>query len=242
MRNCMCSHRRGAFTCVGWQVKPFTCTVLYSAYGVATRRKRGLAAAPRGVSTSRIPDIHVQDSSSGSHGHHHAHLSRTLGRLGWRSSPAGGRSRKGGGGGVGRGRRRAAVVEGDVVDRRGSRCWMVPRSPWRSCVRRQRYAPPPPPLRVRRETTANSRHPTSFSNVSFTRERTRVGSTHIGVGDGHMPPPLPTQKNREKYFSGNNYVKFGHFSGKNRVKFGNFFINFSGKYHKNSGILLIFRA
>ena len=42
-----------------------------------------------------------------------------------------------------------------------------------------------------------------------------------------------------KYFSGNYYVKFGHFSGKNHVKFGNF-VNFSGKYHKNSGILIIF--
>jgi len=41
--------------------------------------------------------------------------------------------------------------------------------------------------------------------------------------------------------SGNFYVKFGHFSGKNHVKLGNF-DNFSGKYHKNSGILNIFRA
>jgi len=32
-------------------------------------------------------------------------------------------------------------------------------------------------------------------------------------------------KNREKYFSGNYYVKFGHFSGKNHVKFGHF-VNF----------------
>jgi len=39
--------------------------------------------------------------------------------------------------------------------------------------------------------------------------------------------------------SGNYYVKFGHFSGKNRVKFENF-VNFSGKYHTNSGILIIF--
>jgi len=51
-----------------------------------------------------------------------------------------------------------------------------------------------------------------------------------------VPPPL---KFRKKYFSGNYYVKFGHFSGKNHVKFGNF-VNFSGKYHKNSGILIIF--
>jgi len=42
----------------------------------------------------------------------------------------------------------------------------------------------------------------------------------------------------EKYFSGNYYVKFRHFSGKNHVKFGNF-VNFSGKYNKNSGIFII---
>ena len=45
----------------------------------------------------------------------------------------------------------------------------------------------------------------------------------------------------EKYFSGNYYVKFGHFSGKNHIKFGNF-VNFSGKYNKNPGILTIFWA
>jgi len=50
-------------------------------------------------------------------------------------------------------------------------------------------------------------------------------------------PPL----NSGKYFSGNYYIKLGHFSGKNHVKFGNF-VKFSSKYHKNSGILLIFRA
>jgi len=43
------------------------------------------------------------------------------------------------------------------------------------------------------------------------------------------------------YFSGNYYVQFGHFSGKNRVKFRNF-VNFSGKWNKNSGILIIFWA
>ena len=53
---------------------------------------------------------------------------------------------------------------------------------------------------------------------------------------GHVPPKI-----REKYFSGNYYVKLGHFVSKNHVKFGNFG-NSSGKYHKNSGILLIFRA
>ena len=49
-----------------------------------------------------------------------------------------------------------------------------------------------------------------------------------------MPPKIWA-----KYFSGNYYVKFGHFLGKNHVKFRNF-VNFSGKYHKNSGILLFF--
>ena len=50
-----------------------------------------------------------------------------------------------------------------------------------------------------------------------------------------MPPKI-----REKN-SGNLYVKFRHFSGKNHVKLGNF-VNFSGKYNKNSGIVIIFRA
>jgi len=35
--------------------------------------------------------------------------------------------------------------------------------------------------------------------------------------------------------------KIRAFFGQNRAKFGNF-VNFSGKYHKNSGILMIFRA
>jgi len=42
----------------------------------------------------------------------------------------------------------------------------------------------------------------------------------VGGGGGHVTPKI-----REKYFSGNYYVKFGHFSGKNPVKFGNF-VNF----------------
>ena len=50
---------------------------------------------------------------------------------------------------------------------------------------------------------------------------------------------MPTKKIVKNIFSGNYYVKFGHFSGKNHVKFGNF-VNFSGKYKKNSGILIIF--
>ena len=55
-------------------------------------------------------------------------------------------------------------------------------------------------------------------------------------GQGQVP-----LKFGKKYFSGNYYEKFGHFSGQNHVKFGNF-VNFSEKYYKNSGILLIFRA
>jgi len=51
---------------------------------------------------------------------------------------------------------------------------------------------------------------------------------------GTCPPKIG-----EKYFSGNYYLKFGHFSGKNHLKFRNF-VNFSGKYNKNSGILIIF--
>jgi len=53
----------------------------------------------------------------------------------------------------------------------------------------------------------------------------------MGVGDDGKGGTCPL-KIREKYFSGNYYVKFGHFSGKNHVKFGNF-VNFSGKYYKN---------
>jgi len=51
-------------------------------------------------------------------------------------------------------------------------------------------------------------------------------------------PPLP-KKIGEKYFSGYYYIKFRHFSGKKHMKFRNF-VNFSGKYHENSDILLIF--
>jgi len=58
-----------------------------------------------------------------------------------------------------------------------------------------------------------------------------------GWGGGACAPKIP-EKN---IFSGNYYVKLGHFWGKNHVKFGNF-VNFSGKYYKTSGILLIFRA
>jgi len=66
-----------------------------------------------------------------------------------------------------------------------------------------------------------------YCNPKHRRRRRGAGGT--------CPPKI-----REKYFSGNYYVKFGHFSGKNHAKFGNF-VNFLGKY-KNSGILIIFRA
>jgi len=55
----------------------------------------------------------------------------------------------------------------------------------------------------------------------------------IGIGDGGQGGHV--------FFSGNFYVKFGHYSGKNHVKSGNF-VNFSGKYNKNSGIVIIFRT
>jgi len=61
-------------------------------------------------------------------------------------------------------------------------------------------------------------------------------SKPIGIRDGRG-----ARNSGKKYFLGNYYIKFGHFSGKNHVKFGNF-VNFSGKYNKNSGILIIFRA
>ena len=57
---------------------------------------------------------------------------------------------------------------------------------------------------------------------------TRGTAEAIGVGDGGSEWGVPP-KIRGKYFSGNNYVKFGNFSDKNHVKFGNF-VNFSGKY------------
>ena len=44
-----------------------------------------------------------------------------------------------------------------------------------------------------------------------------------------------------KIFFGQLLCKIRAFSGKNHVKFGNF-VNFPGKYHNNSDILIIFRA
>jgi len=61
----------------------------------------------------------------------------------------------------------------------------------------------------------------------------------IGVGDGGQGARGP--KNSAKIFFGHLLCKIWVFSGKNRVKFRNF-VNFSGKYDKNSGILIIFRA
>jgi len=58
----------------------------------------------------------------------------------------------------------------------------------------------------------------------------------IGVGDGGQglrgARALP--KIREKFFSDNFYVKFGHFSGKNHVKLRNF-VNFSGQARSQRG-------
>ena len=69
--------------------------------------------------------------------------------------------------------------------------------------------------------------------------------TNIGVGDGGPGGARGARapKIQEKKFG--QFLckirKFGHFSGKNHVKLGNF-VNFSGKYYKNSDILIIFRA
>ena len=65
-----------------------------------------------------------------------------------------------------------------------------------------------------RESIYNAKHITQTNRFVHRRRRRGTG--------GHVPPP----KIREKYFSGNYYVQFGHFSGKNRVKLGNF-VNFS---------------
>ena len=64
--------------------------------------------------------------------------------------------------------------------------------------------------------------------------------TIIGIADGGKGAHAP-QNSGENIFSVNYYVKFGHFLSKNHVKFGNF-VNFSGKYDKNAGILIIFQA
>jgi len=62
-----------------------------------------------------------------------------------------------------------------------------------------------------------------------------------GVGDeGRQGKVLPPQKKIGKIYFGQ-LCKILAYSGKNQVRFGNF-VNFSVKYNKNSGILLIFRA
>ena len=65
----------------------------------------------------------------------------------------------------------------------------------------------------------------------------------IGVGDGgqgeHVPPPQ--KKKSKKNILGQLLCKIRAFFGQNHVKFENF-VNFSGKYHKNPGISMIFRA
>jgi len=55
----------------------------------------------------------------------------------------------------------------------------------------------------------------------------------IDVGDGARAPRI-----RTRIFFGRLLCKIQAFSGKNHVK-GNF-VNFSGKYHKNWSILIIF--
>ena len=44
------------------------------------------------------------------------------------------------------------------------------------------------------------------------------------------------------FFSGNYYVKFGHFLRQKSCKILEFCYVLGGKYHKNSGILIIFRG
>jgi len=81
-----------------------------------------------------------------------------------------------------------------------------------------------------------------FFSIFFYSKKFTLLQEVVGVGDGGRGART---KFKKKYFSGNYYyyVKFGYFSGKNHdhVKYGNF-VNFSGKYHKHSGILIIIRA
>jgi len=68
------------------------------------------------------------------------------------------------------------------------------------------------------------------------RGRDEEGSRGQG---GHVPLP---KKKSGKIFFGQLSCKVQAFSGKYRVKIQDFFVNFSTKYHKNSGILIICRA
>ena len=81
--------------------------------------------------------IHVQDSSSGGHGHHHAvHLARTLGRLGWRSGGPGARPRKAAGGLAAVGRSsRCTLLDGTAVAVALMCQTIVKRDHWRSMVK-----------------------------------------------------------------------------------------------------------
>jgi len=70
------------------------------------------------------------------------------------------------------------------------------------------------------------------------KEVVAIGVGEGEAGEGGTCPPLKFGKT---ITSGNYHVKFLHFSGIYRAKFGNF-VDFSGKNHKESGILIIFRA
>ena len=60
-------------------------------------------------------------------------------------------------------------------------------------------------------------------------------------GRGHVTPRDPPPKIRKKIFSDNYYVKFWHF-GQKSCKIREFCNFFSDKYHKISGIWVLFRA
>lgn len=118
-----------------------------SAYGDATRQNPGPTVVQRGASTSRT--------------RHPAHTTITTQILCGRSdASAGSRVRAA----VDHARRVAVLT---LVGRLGSRYWTARQWPWRSCVRRPRYAQLRP-TRTPPETAARCRHPTSFSqfNVS----------------------------------------------------------------------------
>jgi len=73
-----------------------------------------------------------------------------------------------------------------------------------------------------------------------TNLHTKVTENAIGVGDGEGAGRRGHQNFGENMF-GQLLRKIRAFLGQNHVKFGNF-VNFSGKYYKNSDILLLFRA
>jgi len=67
----------------------------------------------------------------------------------------------------------------------------------------------------------------------------------IGAGDrgreGTCPPPQNKKKSGKRYFWGQLLCKIRAFFRQQNITFQNF-VNFSSKYHKNSGILIIFQA